>query len=148
MLNSTNKLSIFYSNINGLVSKTDSLAHILQSTSPDVVVICELKTKSVPSVKNFFDKLNYSAIVCIESGIAIAAKKKYKIVNVTASGHSNIISGRFLSGATPFRVIAPYGLQETAPADERAHFFDELSVELESAMLNPENLLIIFDLNA
>ena len=151
MLNSTDKpqsLSVYYTNINGFLCKMDSLTLIIQNLSPDVLVICELKTKSISVIRNYFEKLVYSTAVCEESGAMIAAKKKHKLINVTASAHSNIISARIIAGNTPFRIIAPYGLQETCPADERTHFFDELSVELEGAMLYPENLLVVGDLNS
>ena len=123
-------LSVYYTNINGFLCKMDSLRIIIENLSPDVLVICELKTKSVTVVKNFFEKLVYSAAVCKESGIMIAAKKKHNLINVTASDHNNIISARIVAGCTPFRVIAPYGFQETCHVEERTEFFDELSVEL------------------
>ena len=151
MLNSigkTCKLCVYYTNINGFLCKMDSLSIIIDNISPDVLVISELKTKSISVVKNFFEKLVYSTAVCIESGVMIAAKKKHKLVNVTVSDHSNIISARIIAGNTPFRIISSYGLQETRPAEERAHFFDELSVEVEAAMMYPENLLLVGDLNA
>ena len=42
-MNDDNVLELYYDNINGLISKQDSLRHILEMKKPDLVALCETK---------------------------------------------------------------------------------------------------------
>ena len=147
-MKSNTHLSIYQSNINGLNSKADSLFNIINLLSPDILVICELKTKSVQNIQKQFKKINYSIIIQKESGIMIAAKLKHKLINVTSCNHPNILTGQLTLKDLPVRIIATYGLQESCPMEERCNFFDEVSIELENCVLHRDNPIIIGDLNA
>ena len=130
------------------MSKIDSLQNILDTVSPEVVVISETKQSNACFVQNFFDKNNYSALLQKESGILIAAKKKYKLVETTCTSHHNILTGRLVAHDTPIRIIAVYGLQETCHVDAREEFYEELCTEIESCTLHDDNPIIAGDFNS
>ena len=92
--------------------------------------------------------MNYSVILKKESGILIAAKFKYKMVNSTCTSHHNILTGRLIARDTIIRVIAVYGLQETRNAEERCDFFDQLSAEIENCSMHADTPIIAGDFNA
>ena len=83
-----------------------------------------------------------------DSGLLIAAKKKYKLVNTTCTPHQNILTGRLMIYNIPVRLIAVYGLQETCSVDDREEFYDELSTEIENCSMYADNPIITGDFNA
>ena len=87
-------------------------------------------------------------MICKESGVLIATKKKISCINVTTTTHKNIMTSKVIIKNTPFRIIAAYGLQESRSSEERAEFFDELSIEVENSILHNDNPIIVGDLNA
>ena len=99
-------------------------------------------------IKNFIDKNNYDVFQRKESGILIAAKKKYKLVETTCTSHRNILTGRLIVHDTPIRIIAVYGLQETCCADQREEFYEELCTEIENCSFHSDNPLIAGDFNS
>jgi len=49
----TSQLKIWYSNINGIISKKDSLQTILNSIQPHIVVLTETKTQTNPKIEGY-----------------------------------------------------------------------------------------------
>ena len=116
--------------------------------SPDIIVLCEIKTLSTSAIRKFFKKLKYACLIQRESGILVAAKKKLSCVNVTTTSHPNVLSARVLYKGMYFRFIAAYGPQETCSIDERTEFFEDVSIEVDNAFLLNDNPIVIGDLNA
>ena len=141
-------LSIYYVNINGFSSKADSLKEILLSTSPDIFVLCELKKSNVSTLFKMCKKLNYEIISNKIGGLVIGVKSKLNLINVTSTTHNNIIVGLLHLSSIQIRIIASYGLQESAKCDERINYFEEVSIELEKCKLSGNSPLVIGDLNA
>ena len=105
-----NNLSIYSININGINSKVDSLLHILEDQSPDIVTINETKTSQYLSIKKNLRKLNYEMIVRKEGGIAILAKENLQMKNVTVSNHPNILTALLSNKDNRIRIVTIYGL--------------------------------------
>ena len=130
------------------MSKLDSFTKIVHTLSPDVISLNELKHKNPGAIRTIFKKLGYKTIIKKESGVLIATKTKYRLVDCTSTTHSNILVGRLTIKNTVIRVIAAYGPQEKSPVDQRTDFYDELSAEIESCDLHNDSPIIIGDINA
>ena len=142
-------LVLYSININGISTKFDSFLEILRRLSPDIVSVCELKTSQLSSLSVKLKEENYEIVPQRKSGIAIIAKQKLEIKNVTACKHDNILSARFSYHNVPVRLIAVHGLQvSNAAATERENVFEELNIEIEHCIINEENPIISGDLNA
>ena len=141
-------LVLYSININGINSKFDSFIRILSILSPDIITICELKTSQISLLRAKLKEQNYEIMAPKKSEIAIVAKQKLEMVNVTACDHPNILSASFTYQDTRIRLIAAYGPQENAAATERENFYDELNIEIEHCSISDENPLISGDLNA
>ena len=144
----TANLVLYSININGMNSKFDSFIRILSILSPDIITICELKTSQLSLLRVKLKEQNYKMMIQPQSGMAIVAKQKLEMVNVTACDHPNILSASFTYQDIRIRLIAVYGLQENADATERENFYDELNIEIEHCTVSDENPLISGDLNA
>ena len=121
----SNNLTILQSNVNSFMSKIDSIQNILETVSPEVVILSELKQKNSYVIQNFFRSLGYSVLPPKKTGLLIAAKCKFKLVDTTCTTNENILTGRLNVHNTPVRIIAVYGLQETCSADDRGEFFSK-----------------------
>ena len=141
-------LEIFYLNIRGFKSKADSLEIIINSQNPDVVVLCEIKCVSPCVVRKFFKALGYDVLIKKKSGIAIAAKHKLDIIEVSKSVHDNLLAGSVKIGSTELSIIAVYGLQETDQAETRLEFYEELSIEIQASQERSSNTVLVGDFNA
>ena len=133
-------------NINGFMSKLDSLASILDNIQPDVVTLNETKVKNSGKLKTFFKERGYDVLIRVNGGIAIAARNKFKIINVTTTENKHILTG--LISNLNIRIIAGYGPQETVPKEDREFFFDDLSTEVQASTNLGNKPVIIGDLNA
>ena len=142
-------LSVYYVNIRGFKTKSLSLENIVHSLNhPDVIVLCEIKSISSPVIRSFFESMGYDIILKKSSGLVIAAKFKFVMVNTTSTANDNILTGSLKVGWTYVAVTAVYGPQETEHGDVRSCFYEELKTELQ-ANDNRENLsIIVGDFNA
>ena len=147
-VNSKAALSIYQSNINGIISKLDSFTKIIQKLSPDVIVLCELKHNNPIVLLKTCKKLGYTALVKKGSGLLIAAKVQHKMVNCTVTIQPNIMTGRITIKDTTIRIISVYGPQESCPINIRTDFYEELSAEIESCLLHNDSPIVIGDINA
>ena len=140
---------IYYINIRGFKSKSDSLeAIILSLNKPDVVVLCEIKTVSASMIRTYFKKLGYDAILKKSSGIIIASKCKLNMICVTKSVHDSILAGCVKIGDSDVTIIALYGPQETENAELRAHFYEEIAIEVQACVDRGSHPVLIGDFNA
>ena len=135
-------------NINGFLTKSASFEDIVHAHSPDIVVLCEIKYVSAGAIRKFFENLGYDMLIKKASGIVIASKNKWNIVNVTKSLHDNILAGSLKIGSLHITVVAAYGPQETEQVDSRCDFFNEVTVEIQAANDRDGNTVLVGDLNA
>ena len=146
--NKPKDVSLYYVNIRGLKSKIDSLGCIIGTVNPDVMAICEIKTITSGSAKSFFKSHGYEIILNKHSGLMIAAKYKLDMVNVTSTGHNNIISTSIKIGLNHLTIVLAYGLQESANEGERNEFFEELELEMTAAEDRGNKTILVGDLNS
>ena len=150
------KIKLFYNNINGLSSKTESLKKIMSTLGPDIVVLCETKlSKSTKGVLNHtFDKKQFTVIPRFtkagKEGLVIAVKHNtfQSILDVTSTNLNTIMSVRLSSGQKNIRLILGYAPQEDDENDTRDEFFQELELELRSCITSGDIPLIVGDFNA
>ena len=87
-------------------------------------------------------------ILVSKSGICLAAKAKFSIVNVTQSMHPNIISAVLRVGSKHMCITSAYGLQESENVDDRVTFYMELAAEIDSSLSRFSYSAVVGDLNA
>ena len=95
----TKKIKLYYNNINGISSKTESLKAIVQSLLPDVVVLCETKlSKKTSGVLNqVFDEKQFAIIPRFtkagKEGLAVIVKHNtfQSVLDVTSSNLNTIM---------------------------------------------------------
>ena len=143
------KLSVYYINIRGFQSKSISLENIILSlNSPEVIVLCEIKSVSAPVIRRFFKSMGYDIILKKSSGLVIAAKFKFDMVNITTTANDNILTGSLKVGGMYISVVAVYGLQESDSADSRIAFFDDLGTELQANDNREHVPILVGDFNS
>ena len=67
-------IEMYYNNINGLITKQDSLQHILQMRKPDLVILCETKLHKNSTFELEGYKVRKSNLKAGKEGILVAAK--------------------------------------------------------------------------
>ena len=147
------ELTIFYNNINGFKSKSNSMVNIIRKSRPTIVALCETKMGNNGKLKEIFS--NYEIVPRItkqgKGGLLIAVEKNFfaESREVTDSPDGNIMAVRLkVSDDCCLRLILGYGPQETEPAEEREAFMTELEIELERCSDLGEWPILIGDMNA
>ena len=84
----------------------------------------------------FFKKLGYDTLVKKSSGIVLAAKTKFDMVDTTTTQHKGLIMGSLKIGNMYIDIAAAYGPQETETQEVREEFYNGLQIEVE-ACINP-----------
>ena len=92
--------------------------------------------------------MGYEIIIKKSSGLLIATKVKYDMVNTTSTSSNNIISTSIKIGTSNINIICVYGPQESEKEEERSHFFAELEMEINAATDRTENLAVVGDFNS
>ena len=148
------KLSIYYSNINGFRTKSDSLEGILDKLQPDLLCLCETKVGTSVTTNKYLQKLGYKGISrCSKAGqggLLIAGKLDSigNVVDVTSSPLLNIIVGRVALRGGQWRIILCHAPQETEPVVTREEFFEELAVEVQRGINENDIVMLMGDLNS
>ena len=132
--NYARSMSIYYVNIRGYKTKSDSLHQIIKCLNPDIVVLCEIKAITASTIRTHFKAMGYESIVNKTSGMIIAAKFKCDMVNVTSTTLSRVISTSVKVGTTHMTVVSVYGPQETDKEEIRCQFYEELETEINAAL--------------
>ena len=143
-------LELYYNNINGLISKQESLKQILAMKKPDIVALCETKLhrNSKFDIKGY--KVLKSNLKAGKEGILIAAKEgTYDTMELVYEAESrNIATVEIEYPKDTVRIIVAHGPQETANIEEKEDFFNDLSAEVERCMASQCRTIIAGDLNA
>ena len=146
------ELTIFYNNINGIRSKYTSTINIVKKIQPEILALCETKLGNCGKLKKSFP--DYELVNRItkqgKGGLLIAIKKHFffNCMDVTSSPNKDIMVVRLgLSDTSAIRLILGYGPQENEPAEDRAAFITELSVEVQRCIDHGDSPILIGDLN-
>ena len=143
-------LELYYNNINGLISKQESLKQILAMKKPDIVALCETKLhrNSKFDIKGY--KVLKSNLKAGKEGILIAAKEgTYDTMELVYEAESrNIATVEIEYPKDTVRIIVAHRPQETANIEEKEDFFNDLSAEVERCMASQCRTIIAGDLNA
>ena len=126
----------------------DSLRNLIQMLQPDIITLCEIKSTTAGTIRSFFSNEGYEVIPNSKSGLAVAAKSKHDMVNITHTDNNNIISASIKIGLFHLTTINVYGPQESEKEEVRSAFFDELATEITIALDHNEHVLLIGDFNS
>ena len=148
------EIALYFNNINGIKSKTESLFNILGKLEPEIVCLCETKSGNSTIIENQLKEAGYKGITrCAKSGqggLLMAAKIKTMsaVVDVTCSPSKRILVGRLNIRGGHLRIILGYAPQETDTPEIREEFFDELAIEIQAGTQEGDAVLVVGDLNA
>ena len=140
-----------YNNINGYVSKKESLANSVECSDPDIIALCETKKAGRISEEEL------SAYKTIEKnlkrgkeGILLGVRKGTfdTMKEITDTELKNLLTVKIVYPLVNLRIIIVHAPQETDSQDKRLEFFEELSVQVERGLTSGDELLVVGDLNA
>ena len=143
-------VEVYYNNINGLLTKQDSLCHILQMKQPDVVTLCETKLHK----NSQFDIVGYkvfkSNLKAGKEGILVAVKEGTceSAEVIYESDRRNIATIEITYPEDILRMIVVHGPQEDAQMEEREEFYEDLKAEVERSVASGNKMMISGDFNA
>ena len=135
-LENQENIELFYNNINGLISKQDSLGHIVQMKKPDVITLCETKLHK----NSTFDLEGYevekSNLKAGKEGVLVAAKEGTfcRMEKTYESEDRNIATVEINYPQDAVRFVVVHGPQEDAPQETREDFFENLMAEIERCL--------------
>lgn len=143
-------VELYYNNINGLLSKQDSLNHILAMKRPDLVALCETKLhkNSNFEISGYENrKVNLKAG---KEGILIAAKNgTFNSMELIYEAESKQIATVEIEyPKDTLRLIVAHGPQESANQEEKEEFYNDLAAEVERGVACQCKIIIAGDLNA
>ena len=147
---SSDKLQIYFNNINGFTSKQGSLHQICRSLSPDIIALCETKVSAKASmkisgyetIKSNCKKGKEGLLFAIKEGTFAAAEK------ISESNDKNILTTQVTYPDCTMRFIIAHGPQETEEAETRKEFYESLMVEIERGKASNDNIILLADMNA
>ena len=147
------KVTVFYNNINGFQSKSESLSEIIRKLKPEIIGICE--TKAAPKNTLRRDFKDYDVVTKQikkgKGGLLCGIKKKVgfqSVLEVTTVKNDNILTVKVVFTNVNMRIVLAYGPQENESSELREDFFRDLSIEIEASKVNGDKLLLMGDLNS
>ena len=143
-------LEIYYNNVNGLISKQDSLKHILQMRNPDLVTLCETKLHKNSQFKLEGYEVRLSNLKAGKEGILIAAKEgSFSTMElIYESEQRNIATVEIAYPSDTVRIIVVHGPQEDDPLESREEFYEDFMAEVERCLASGCRLITAGDFNA
>ena len=139
-----------YNNINGFLTKKESVTKIVSTIDPDIIALCE--TKKVGRIRK--DQL--SAYNVMEKnlkrgkeGILFGVKEGtfVSVQEITDTELKNIMTVKIEYPKFNLRVVVGHAPQETEKNEARLEFFEELAVQVERCFTSGDELLILCDFN-
>ena len=143
---------MYYCNINGLLSKKESLSLIVDKLQPKIIVLCETKLAANNVIKNMLPDYEVSTrpTKAGKRGLAICVRKQtfLMVLDVTSSTLNDILTVRIVMKDTAIRVILGYAPQETEDAEVRENFYEELKLEIIKCRIVNDIPVVLGDMNA
>ena len=145
-------MTLYYCNVNGFLTKKESILKIVSDVNPKVFALCETKLPSGGTLKAAFPdyEICFRPTKAGKSGIAIGVKKQTfsSILDVTSTPHNGILAIRITMAEKSVRIILGYAPQETDNRENREAFFTELGIEITNCLAENDLPIVIGDLNA
>ena len=145
-----NTINLFFNNINGLLSKRESLELIIKMEKPDLVALCETKlhlnsTFTIDGYETIKSNLKTG-----KEGILIAAKigTFSSLDMIYQAENRNIMSVEVVYPKDSVNLVVVHGPQEGDPREVKENFYNNIKVEIERCISNNNRLIIAGDLNA
>ena len=146
------EITIYYCNINGLKTKQESIKQVVEQLAPKIILLCETKLPSVTMLKKNFPgyEVNGRPMKKGQSGLATMVKSQTfnSVLDVTSTGHKNILVTRVGLDTITIRIILGYAPQENENAEEREQFFTELEIEIAECELAGDFPMLVGDMNS
>ena len=143
------KIELYYNNINGLLSKQDSLNDILDMRSPDVVALCETKlhAKSKYEIKGY--EVVKSNLKAGKEGILVAVKNGTfnTIEKVYETESRQIATFEIVYPKEKLRITVVHGPKEDSSCDEKDDFYIDLKAEIQRSLDSQCRTVIVGDFN-
>ena len=140
-----------YNNINGYLTKKDSLSKIVESVNPDILALCETKKASLTKK----DELSEYSILeknlkLGKEGLMVGVKKGsfLSIREITDTELKSVMTVKIEYPHVNLRVIVAHAPQETDNHEERKEFFEEMLVQVERGITSGDATLVLADFNA
>ena len=145
-----NTINLFFNNINGLLSKRESLELIIKMEKPDLVALCETKlhlnsTFTIDGYETIKSNLKTG-----KEGILIAAKigTFSSLDMIYQAENRNIMSVEVVYPKDSVNLVVVHGPQEGDPREVKENFYNNIKVEIERCISNNNRLIIAGDFNA
>ena len=145
-------LKIYYNNINGMMTKRESLNQIIQAEMPDIITLCETKlgAKSKPKIPGY--ETEYLNLAAGKEGLLVAAREGQlvsmeDVTSSTSREDKNILAVKVMYPGWSIRVVVAHAPQETDKQEIREGFFQNLKLEVERGELNGDSILVVGDMN-
>ena len=144
------KLKLYYNNINGLITKQDSLCDIVQMREPDLIALCETKLHTNSKFEIDGYKVLKSSLKAGKEGILVAAKKGTfnNIELIYEAVSKQIATVEIEYPNTILRLTVAHGPQEGADDEEKEEFYVDLTAEIQRGLENNCKVVLVGDLNA
>ena len=142
---------IYYANVNGFWSKSESIKQLIQENGIDSLVLTETKV---------YNKSNYtirwiSAVSCCKeknwrrwSAYSSEAHGICSSIMVDEGEDAEFVTVKMEFGNMYFRLLVVYGAQESDHIDKINQFYENLSLQIERASLTGDPILMVGDFNA
>ena len=145
-------LKIYYNNINGFISKRESVNQIMKVCTPDIIGLCETKlgSNSKPKIDGYevvfhnYKRGKEGLLVAAREGTFISIEK---ITTDIEDGEQNILAVQIRYPTFSLRIIVGHAPQETDKLDVRERFFEKMKVEFERGQLNGDSIVVMGDMN-
>ena len=118
---------MFYNNINGYQSKSESVHEIMSKIEPEIVVLCETKSAQKNTLKKDFKKYDLitKQIKKGKGGILCGVKQNIGarlVLEVTTVNNDNILTVLVKFQNYSIKIISAYGPQENEALETKEDF--------------------------
>ena len=140
-------LELYYNNINGLISKQDSLCDIVEMRKPDLIALCETKLHLNSTFEINGYETKKSNLKAGKEGILVAAKKgTFNEIELIYEATSKQIATVQISYVLRLTVV--HGPQEKATDEEKEEFYVDLQAEVQRGLESKCKIVLVGDFNA
>ena len=146
----TPETRVYVNNINGLISKKESINLIVNLLNPEIIVLTEIKLHQNSSFRFENYETRMSNLKAGKEGILIAAKREslLSMDMIFESKNKNIATVEVCYQKDKIRIVAAHGPQETAQIQQKTEFFEELETEIQRCLLSEAKIIVAGDFNA
>ena len=146
---SANQLcNIYYTNVNGLRSKNESIRQLIQEKAIDILILTETKVYTESAMR--LDGFQMFPVVRGKGGGLLIAVKHGICSSIMFDEDKNaeFATVKMEFGNICFRLLVVYGLQEGDHIDQINDFCENLSLQIEKASVEDDPTLMVGDCDA